>query len=181
MGQVLLVIDVQNEYVNGRLPIVHPAVDSSLERIGAAIDAAVAAAVPVVLVRHTEPDPAGGVFIAGSQEWELHQSVQEREHDVVIDKQLPGAFTGTNLETFFREHNVDRVVVAGYMTHMCVDTTARQAMHLGFNVSVLGDATGTIDLGSELPASLVHRVELGVLSEGFATVLNTSDWTASLG
>ena len=72
------------------------------------------------------------------------------------------------------------MVVVGYMTHMCVDTTTRQAMHLGLDVTVLDDATGTIDVADDLPAALVHRVELGVLGDGFATVTSTSDWVASL-
>ena len=71
-------------------------------------------------------------------------------------------------------------MIAGYMTHMCVDTTTRQAMHLGLDVTVLGDATGTIDVSDDLPAALVHRVELGVLGDGFATVSSTSDWVAGL-
>ena len=75
---------------------------------------------------------------------------------------------------------MDTVSIAGYMTHMCVDTTTRQAMHLGLDVTVLEDATGTIDVSGDLPAALVHRVELGVLGDGFATVTSTGDWIASL-
>jgi nicotinamidase-related amidase len=180
MSQALIVIDVQNEYVTGSLPIAHPDVETSLERIGAALDAASAADLNVVLVRHTEPDPEGGVFVAGTPEWELHPEIARRHHDVLIDKQLPGSFTGTELESWLREHGVDQVVIAGYMTHMCVDTTSREAMHLGFEVTVLDDATGTIDISSDLPAELVHRVELGVLGAGFATVRHTDDWIGSL-
>jgi nicotinamidase-related amidase len=181
MSQALIVIDVQNEYVSGQLPIAHPDVEASLERIGAAIDAAAEAGLSVVLVRHTEPDPDGGVFVMDTPEWELHPEVLRRPHDVLIDKKLPGSFTGTELETWLRDRGVDQVVIAGYMTHMCVDTTSREAMHRGFEVTVLDDATGTIDLSAELPAELVHRVELGVLASGFATVAHTNDWIASLG
>jgi nicotinamidase-related amidase len=181
MRQGLVVIDVQNEYVTGRLPIVHPLVEASLERIGAAIDAAVQADVRIVLIRHSESDSVGGAFVAGTPEWELHRSVVERPHDAVIDKGLPGSFTGTQLESWLRERDVDHIVIAGYMTHMCVDTTARQAMHLGFGVTVLDDATGTVDLSEDLPAALVHKVELGVLGDGFAKVRRTSDWITDLG
>jgi nicotinamidase-related amidase len=166
MGQALIVIDVQNEYITGQLPIVHPDRAASLARIGAAMDAAVQGGMPVVLVRHTEPDPAGGVFVAGTPEWELHPSVSQRPYDVLIDKQLPGSFTGTQLEAWLRDRDIEHLVIAGYMTHMCVDTTARQAMHLGFDVTVLDDATGTTDLSDELPAALVHKVEIGVLGDG---------------
>ncbi len=181
MTQALIVIDVQNEYVTGGLPIAHPPVEGSLQRIGEAIDAATQRGIPVVLVRHTEPDPSGGLFVAGTQAWELHDVVASRPHAVVIDKSLPGSFTGTDLAAWIADHHVDALVVAGYMTHMCVDTTTRQAMHLGLDVTVLDDATGTIDVSADLPAALVHRVELGVLGDGFAQVRTTSDWVSSLG
>ncbi|MEI8056961.1 MAG: cysteine hydrolase family protein [Actinomycetes bacterium] len=180
MSAALIVIDVQNEYVTGALPIVYPPVDQSLARIAAAIDAATTAGIDVIAVRHTEPDPTGGVFVEGTAAWELHKVVTSRPHSVVIDKQWPGSFTGTPLEHWLREHSIDQLVIAGYMTHMCVDTTARQAMHRGWDVMVLSDATGTIDLSDELPAHLVHRVELGVLGDGFGTVCTTDDWIKSI-
>jgi nicotinamidase-related amidase len=181
MSQALIVIDVQNEYITGQLPIVHPIVEASLERIGQAMDAAAAADTRIVLVRHSEPDATGGIFVPGTPEWELCKNVAERPHDALVDKKLPGSFTGTDLEAWLRARDVGHVVIAGYMTHMCVDTTARQAMHLGFDVTVLDDATGTVDISDELPAALVHRVELGVLGDGFATVCHTADWITSLG
>jgi nicotinamidase-related amidase len=181
MTSALLVIDVQNEYVTGDLPIAHPPVEGSLERIGAAIDAAHAHGLPVVLVRHTEPDPSGGLFVAGTPAWELHDVVAGRPHDVVIDKTLPGSFTGTPLQEWLAARDIGTLTVVGYMTHMCVDTTTRQAMHLGLDVTVLDDATGTIDVSDDLPAALVHRVELGVLGDGFASVTSTADWISSLG
>ena len=67
------------------------------------------------------------------------------------------------------------------MTHMCVDTTTRQAMHLGLDVTVLEDATGTIDISDDLPAALAHQVELGVLASGFAQVTSTATWVTALG
>jgi nicotinamidase-related amidase len=100
---------------------------------------------------------------------------------VIIDKQLPGSFTGTQLQSWLEQHDVDSLVIVGYMTHMCIDSTTRQAMHLGLGVTVLEDATGTINLSDDLPAELVHRVELGVLGDGFATVTSTHEWTSSLG
>jgi len=180
MTSALVVIDVQNEYVTGGLPIVHPPVEGSLERIGAAIDAANRAGLPVVLVRHSETDETSGIFVLGTPAWQLHDSVSSRPHVAVVDKTLPGSFTGTGLDALLAEHGVDHVVIVGYMTHMCVDTTTRQAMHLGLDVTVLDDATGTINVSDDLPAALVHRVELGILGDGFATVTSTSDWVEGL-
>jgi nicotinamidase-related amidase len=180
MTTALIVIDVQNEYVTGGLPIVHPPVAESLERIETAIDAANAAGLPVILVRHEEADADSTVFVRDSGGWQIVDAVATRPHDAVVDKVVPGSFTNTNLEQVLRERDVDSVVIVGYMTHMCVDTTTRQANHLGLDVTVLSDATGTIDVADDLPAELVHRVELGVLDDGFATVTTTDQWLASL-
>jgi nicotinamidase-related amidase len=180
MTTALIVIDVQNEYVTGNLPIAYPPVEGSLRNISAAIDAANTAGVKVVLVRHTETDPDGGIFIADSSNWQLHDSVASRPHDVIIDKQLPGSFTGTELQPWLEERSIDDVVIVGYMTHMCIDTTTRQAMHFGLRVTVLADATGTINLSEQLPAELVHNVEMGILGDGFATVTSTDEWVSTL-
>lgn len=180
MTTALLVIDVQDEYLTGGLPIAFPPPEDALARIGEAMDAAAAHGLPVVLIRHTEPDPSSGLFVAGTPAWQLTAEVASRPHDVVVDKQLPGSFTGTGLTEWLAERDVDSVVIAGWMTHMCVDTTTRQAMHLGLDVTVLADATGTIDVSDDLPAALVHRVELGVLADGFAAVTRTDAWIAGL-
>jgi len=180
MTTALLVIDVQNEYVTGGLPIAYPPVTDSLARIASAIDAANNAGLPVVLVRHAEADPDSTVFVKGTDGWQLHHVVGARPCTAVVDKNLPGAFTGTNLADVLAEYDVDSVVIVGYMTHMCVDTTSRQANHAAIDVTVLSDATGTINISDDLPAELVHRVELGVLADGFASVATTDEWLATL-
>ena len=100
--------------------------------------------VPVIVIQHASPQPDAPVFLKGSKEWELHPEVAARPHDVLIHKSLPGGFTGTELETWLRDRGVETVVIAGYMTQMCCDTTARQAMHLRFGVEFLSDETGTL-------------------------------------
>ena len=179
MNSALVVIDVQNEYVTGGLPIVHPRVDGALEQIGRSIEAANERGIPVVLVRHTETDDESTIFVQGTDAWQLHESVSARPHDVVIDKQWPGSFTDTTLGEWLSARDIGALTIVGFMTHMCVDTTTRQANHLGLDVTVLTDATGTIDVG-DLQAELVHQVELGVLASGFATLATTDEWVASV-
>src|SRR5512138_677486 len=98
--RALLVIDVQNEYFTGKLPISYP--HGSLARITQAIDAAHAATVPVITIQHAAPQPDSATFRKGSPEWELHPEIAGRPHDVVIHKSLPGSFTGTSLESWLR-------------------------------------------------------------------------------
>lgn len=179
--RALLVIDVQNEYFTGKLPVSYPA--GSLSNVLSAIDAARAHDVPVVAIQHAAPQPDSAVFRKGSTEWELHPEIAARQHDVLIHKSLPGSFTGTQLEAWLRERGIETVVIAGYMTQMCCDTTARQAMHRGFNVEFLSDATGTLDIQNEagkVSAEELHRAILVTQQMRFSQVLPTSEWIKRL-
>lgn len=181
MKRALLVIDVQNEYFTGKLPISYP--QDSLEHIVQAMDAANEAEIPVVLIQHTAPQPDSATFRRASQEWELHPEVTERKHATLIEKNLPGSFTGTQLEMWLRERGIDSVVISGYMTQMCCDTTARQAMHLGFGVEFLSDATGTLafkNSAGEIDAEELHRAILVTQQIRFSDVLPTETWIARI-
>ncbi|MFN8077044.1 MAG: cysteine hydrolase family protein [Kineosporiaceae bacterium] len=186
MTRALVVIDVQNEYDADAHPDAVLSVVArreSLAAIGAAIDAAHAAGVPVVLVQHGE-DPSAPVFATGGPGWQLHEVVASRPHAVVVAKQWPGAFTGTELESWLREGGVDTVAICGYMVQHCVDSTTRQAYHLGFTVELLADATGTLDLtgpdGEVVPAEQVTATVLAVLGSEFARVAPVAQWAAAL-
>jgi nicotinamidase-related amidase len=182
-NHALIVIDVQNEYFDGALPISDPPPEASLENIGRAMDGAAEAGIPVIVVRHTATDESP-VFQERSHAWELHPDVERRDRDHLVDKHLPGAFTGTPLESILSEADVDTVAIAGYMTHMCVDSTSRQAAHRGYKVELLNDATGTLALetsGGKATGEELHRATLVAQGQGFADVVSTSDWLARLG
>jgi len=181
LKRALLVIDVQNEYFTGKLPVTYPA--GSLPNVLTAMDAAHAHAVPVVVIQHASPQPDAAVFCKGSKEWELHPEVAARPHDVRIHKTLPGSFTGTELETWLRQRGVQTVAIAGYMTQMCCDTTARQAMHLGFGVDFLSDGTGTLAIkneAGEVSGEELHRAILVTQQMRFSRVMKTAEWIKQL-
>ncbi|MFA6941806.1 MAG: cysteine hydrolase family protein, partial [Clostridiaceae bacterium] len=146
MKRALLVIDVQNEYFTGRLPIVNS--ERSLGNILKAMVEASKNEIPIILIQHTAIKKDSKTFAKGSKEWEIHDKVKNRRHNYVIEKNMPGSFTGTYLEALLRRLKADTVTVCGYMTQMCCDTTARQAFHLGFSVEFLSDATGTLDISN---------------------------------
>ncbi|MGD0571807.1 MAG: cysteine hydrolase family protein [Sedimentisphaerales bacterium] len=179
MKRALLVIDVQNVYFAGKLLITHPA--DSFENILKTMDGANAAGIPVIVIQHTASSMAA--FQKGSPQWQLHPEVAKRPCLAVIEKTLPGSFTGTGLETVLRENGVDTVVIAGYMTQMCCDTTARQAFHLGFAVEFLSDATGTLAFSNpagSVTAEELHRVILVTQAMRFSKVMTTQQWLADL-
>jgi len=180
--RALLVIDVQNEYFpGGARPITHPA--GSYPRILKAMDAARGVGLPVIVVQHASPQPDAKTFVRGSRGWELPPELASRPRDLLVEKSLPGSFTGTALEAELRERGVDTVVVCGYMTQMCCDTTSRQAVHLGFSVEFLSDATGTLDISNEagsVTAEELHRAILVTQAMRFAKVLTTETWIAAI-
>lgn len=181
MKPALVVIDVQNEYFTGKLPVSYPA--GSLDNVLAAMDAASAHELPVIVVQHSSTREDGPIFQPGTPEWELHPAVAERPRDLLIEKHLPGSFTGTELESWLREHGIERIVIAGYMTQLCCDTTARQAGHLGLGVDFLSDATGTLDIknaAGEVSAEDLQRAILVTQGMLGSQVRTTADWLACL-
>jgi nicotinamidase-related amidase len=178
MPRALLVIDVQNEYFTGALPITHPA--GHLGRILEVMDAA-EGKVPVVVIQHGADQ--GPIFRKGTPAWELHPEVAARPRDLLVQKAMPGSFTGTELEAWLRGRGVDTVTIAGYMTHMCCDTTARQAVHRGFTVEFLSDATGTLPLSNsagEVTAEELHRSILCAQQMLLSEVLPSGKWLERL-
>ncbi|HEY3992378.1 MAG TPA: cysteine hydrolase family protein [Ktedonobacteraceae bacterium] len=177
MRRALLVIDVQNEYFTGKLPVSYP--QGSLEQIIRAMNAAHEANTPIVLIQHSAPQADSATFRRGSNAWELHPSITQQPHAVLIEKTLPGSFTGTQLEAWLRERDIETVVISGYMTQMCCDTTARQALHLGFGVEFLSDATGTLafqNSAGAVTAEELHRAILVTQQIRFSEVLSTQQW-----
>jgi nicotinamidase-related amidase len=179
----LLVIDVQEEYFSGALPIEAPPREDSLARILEAMAAARTAGVPVVVVRHTG-QPGEGAFEPGTPTWELLDQVRSAPRDLLVDKELPGAFTGTDLGSFLDGRGIGHVTVAGYMTNVCCDTTARQALHRGMGATLLQDAVGVPDMedadGDVIPAADLQRASLAPLQLIGVELSTMGEWVASL-
>ena len=181
MNRALLVIDVQNEYFTGKMPITYP--ENSFKNVLKAIDEANSKCIPVILIQHTAPQPDAKSFVKGSQGWELHTEILKREHACIIEKHLPGSFTDTNLEMYLREKAIETVVICGYMTQMCCDTTARQAVHMGLSVEFLSDATGTLNVtnsAGSITAEELHKAVLITQAMRFSKVMSTDEWMGTL-
>lgn len=177
MTRALLVIDVQREYFDGALPITHPV--GHLGKILDVMDKAAAAKVPTAVIRHHQADPESPIFCKDSDMWQLHSDVEERPRDILIDKQWPGSFTNTGLEDWLKSVNADTVSIAGYMTHMCCDTTARQAFHKGLKVEFLSDATGTLTVENEAGVATAEELQKSILVAQqmfISEVIETEKW-----
>ena len=178
-GSALIVIDAQQEYFAPLGKVVLPGGPAAAHGIAAALDWARGRDVPVLHVVHESRKPGATIFAPGSPALEIHPDARPRDGEPVLQKHLPGSFTGTSLESLLRQHGVQRVVLAGFMTQMCVDTTARQAAHLGFQVTVLADATAAMGVtgpdGEPIAAEQVHRTHLGSLRGFLADVARVAD------
>jgi len=176
--RALLVIDVQNEYFTGQLPIEYPPVDISLPNITAAMHAARAAGVPVIVVQHDAPQ-GSPVFAKGSPSWQLHPQVAAIEADHHLHKTMGSAFAGTDLREWLDSRGVDTLTIVGYMTHNCDAATIYQASHDGLQVEFLIDATGSLpyeNTAGKASAEEIHRVYSTVFHSNFAAVASTADW-----
>ena len=180
--RALVVIDVQNEYFSGGLPIEYPPVEQTLSNIGRAMDAARAAGIPVVVVQHSAP-ATSPLFAKGSPGWELHPVVASRPRDHVIEKAWPSVYTGTDFADWLARHEIDTLTVVGYMTHNCDASTIFEATHRGLRVEFLADASGALPYANSagsVSAEEVHRVFSVVFHSRFAAVASTAQWLGAV-
>jgi nicotinamidase-related amidase len=166
----VVMIDAQMEYVNGRLPLA--GIEPALEAGAGLLAAARTAGRPVVHVRHK--GKGDGLFGPDSAFFAIAPQVAPLEGEAVVEKVVPNALADGVLDARLKELGAPNIIVAGFMTHLCVSTTARAALDLGYGCSVLGPACATRDLpdglGGVVPAEVLHRVELAALSDRFAMI-----------
>lgn len=180
--RALIVIDVQNDYVTGNLPIEYPDVACSLVNIARAMDAACAQRIPSIVVQNTSP-VGSPIFAKGTSGWELHDIIRTRQYSHYIEKNLPSAFAGTDLSDWLKQEGIDTLTVAGFMTHNCDDSTIKHAMHAGLAVEFLSDASGAVPYVTRIgqaTAEEIHRVFTVVMQTRFAAVASTDEWIAAL-
>jgi nicotinamidase-related amidase len=168
----LLLIDVQREYFAERGPLRIPDGPLVLARLRQLVEAARAAHLPIIHVRHEEA-PGAPVFDPDGPLVETMPDVAPQGLEPIVTKHAPGSFTGTELSDVLDQFDVRRLVIGGFMTHMCCDSTARQAVERGLEVVFLTDGTATRDLalgGRKIQADDVHAATLAAQADGFSTL-----------
>ena len=140
MSTALLVIDVQRGLFD-EAPRPFEA-DAVVDRINQLTARARAAGVPVVFIQHERPDTP---LAHGSEGWALERRLDVKPDDHRLRKTTPDSFLRTELGDILAALGVDRVVLCGYATEFCVDTTTRRAAALGFKVILAADAHTTHD------------------------------------
>ncbi|EPR1087443.1 cysteine hydrolase family protein [Serratia marcescens] len=163
----LIVIDFQNEYFEGKMPI--PDGRKALDNTKRLIDFAHKHSMPVYFVRHIGP-ANGALFAENSRFAEFHPALQPTRADYVVTKTTPSSFVGTDLDKQLKQRGIKQLIVTGLMTHMCVSSTARDAVPLGYNVIIPEDATATRDLATWDNKVVDHRTLQQAALAGVADV-----------
>ncbi|MGB3275175.1 MAG: cysteine hydrolase family protein [Castellaniella sp.] len=180
--RALIVIDAQNEYFTGELPIEYPDPSLTIANVGLAMDTAQAAKIPVIVVQQTSP-ARSPLFAIDTEGWQLHPVVAARPHDHYLRKTLPSAYPETDLAAWLQARGIDTLTVVGYMTHNCDSSTINHALHNGTAVEFLHDASGAVSYRNQAglaSAEDIHRVFSVVLQSRFAAVMSTRDWVDSV-
>ncbi len=166
----LILIDMQNEYLDG--PI---AVTGAVEAVAEAaklLQTARAAKAPIFHIAHK--GKAGSLFDRDAARGQIIDAVAPQPGEAIVEKQLPNAFAATELGERVAETGRMNIVLCGFMTHMCVSSTARAALDLGYRTTIVEAACGTRDLpdrdGGVVAASTLHSVALTELSDRFAVI-----------
>jgi nicotinamidase-related amidase len=166
----LLIIDAQNEYRSGALPLA--GVDAAVKEIATLLTRARSAGAPVVHVQHN--GRPGGAFDLEAERGRIMREAAPDSAEPVVTKPLPNAFADTDLAEKLEQAGRKQLIIAGFMTHMCVSSTARAALDHGYRVTIPAAACATRDLpapdGGVMKADELHRAALTALADRFAII-----------
>jgi nicotinamidase-related amidase len=165
MKTALLLIDIQNDYFpGGKMELEGPveAAHKASELLQCFRDHTM----PTIHIQHVSLSPDATFFIPGDRGTDINDITAHYEGEPLVQKHYPNSFRETNLLKLLKEWEIERVIITGMMTHMCVDATVRAAADLGFKVMVAADACATRALtydDTSIPAEHVHKAFLAAL------------------
>lgn len=167
----LVLIDCQNTYTRGVMEL--EGVGAALDEAAALLDRARTAGIPVIHIQHS--DGPGSLYDIDGESGAIVAAVAPREGEPVVVKNYPNSFVRTDLDERLKAVGASNLVLAGFMTHMCVNSTARGAFNLGYAPTVVAAATATRalpGLGDEtVPATAMQSASLAAMADLFAVVV----------
>jgi nicotinamidase-related amidase len=178
----LLLIDIQNDYfAGGAMALAAP--EKAVAQAARLLEAFRQKSLPIFHIQHLATRPGATFFRPNTDGASIHESVNPLAAEPIITKNFPNSFRATGLLDALRSANATNLVIAGMMTHLCVDTTVRAAADLGFSCSLAHDACATRDLsfnGGRVGAEAVQLAYLAALNGSFATVLPAAELCSNL-
>ncbi len=168
-GSCLVLIDYQNEYLSG--PLALTGAEAAVARAADLLTRARAAGARIVHVAHK--GAPGSLFDRTGHRGAIIDALEPAEGEAVVEKPRPNAFSGTGLAEMVGAAGTP-LILAGFMTHMCVSSSVRAALDLGYVTTVAADACASRDLpghdGGVIAADALHRAELAALADRFACI-----------
>ncbi|MER5446413.1 cysteine hydrolase family protein [Streptomyces sp. NPDC002764] len=172
---VLIMIDCQNTYRRGVMRL--EGVEDALSQAARLLSRARAAGIPVIHIRHDAGE--GSPYDLDADVGQISAEVAPAPGEPVITKDHPSSFFGTDLDIRLRQTGRRDLVLVGFMTHMCVNSTARDAFNLGYRPTVVASATATRELaradGKPVTATELQEASLAGMADLFAVVVGRPD------
>ena len=171
----LVLIDCQNTYREGVMQL--EGVEEALRECQRLLSRYRDAGRPVIHIQHDAG--TGTPYDVNDRIGAIADLVAPREGEPVVVKNYPNSFEKTNLDELLQKFGVQDVAFAGFMTHVCVNSTARAAFNHGYRATVVANATATRSLpnptGGIVPAKDLHNASLAALHDIFAVVVTSPD------
>ncbi len=168
----LVMVDCQNTYRQGIMQLTH--VEPALLEAQKLLNKARALGIPIIHIQH-DAGPSTPYDIR-TNIGAIADEVAPQNGEAVVVKQYPNAFWHTPLEAQLKSLNIEHIVLAGFMTHMCINSTARGAFNLGFKPTVVASACATRSLvgpqGKVIDAQTMHDSALAAIRDLFAIVVD---------
>lgn len=174
-ASALVIVDAQNTYRSGVMQL--SGVEAALDQCARLLQRARALGIPVVHIQH-DAGP-GTPYDVRSEIGAIADKVAPAAGEAVVVKHYPNSFVATDLDARLKAVNAKNLVIAGFMTHMCINSTARGAFNLGYGVTVPAAATATRALAapdaSVVSAVSLQNAALAALADLFAVVVPDVD------
>ena len=165
--EALILIDIQNIYFTPGPMLLHKP-KCAAEKAAQLLDKFRKEGKTVIHVQHNFKMLSG-----------IHSLVKPLEGERIVHKDYPNSFLETELKEYLDEAGAEKLVIAGMMSHMCVDTTVRACQNYGYDVTVIDDACTTMSLEydkKKIDAETVHAVYMASLADGFANVIKLENY-----
>ncbi|GAA1834736.1 cysteine hydrolase family protein [Pseudonocardia ailaonensis] len=171
-ASTLVMVDCQNTYTRGLMEL--DGVQAALDQAEELLDRARSAGIPVVHIQHDAG--AGSPYDVREEIGAIVDRVAPRDGEPTVVKNFPNSFTQTELDTILKRHGERPLLLAGFMTHMCINSTARGAFSLGYSPTVVGGATATRSLpgsagSAEVPSGSLQAASLASIADLFGVVV----------
>lgn len=179
MSEAILLVDIQNDYFpGGKFEV--PGAKASAEKTAQLLKYGRENRMLIAHIRHFSTKPRASYLIPESEGSFINDTVKPANGEKVFIKNYPNSFRLTGLDEYLKGKGIKKLIICGMMTQMCVDTTARAAFDLGYELRVAADACAARPMtfnGVTVTAEMVNAAFMGAIGGVFAKCVSTEEIT----